>query len=155
MISRGKKITSVVNGGVKNQLPTGTLCFHDRMLSQQDFMYRAAFIADRIGQAKLVSRIATDLDRLKVTGASTLVEWWDRASSYQRWVLLTTRGKVGRAPEGFSYENIPGDLSRALHGMTNAPFRDAGLIMGKEATDEEEDLTGYSTSSGEDSGAAF
>lgn len=148
-IARGDRIKTVVTHGIVNQLPIGTLCYHDLLLPRTDVGCRAAFIAENIGTAKAVSRIATDRKNLAVSGAANLHEWWERSTSYQKWLILTTRSRVGKAPRGFSYEILPDAFHRILNSI-QFPFRDAEIEMGSETIETWEDDESYSKGSLED-----
>lgn len=116
--------SSVTRYGVRNELPSKSLCFMDFTLSDVQFAGRAQVVADNLGSAKLVSRITTARDVLDVSGASNLEEWWMKATPFQRWFLLSSSKKAGTAPSGCSYAALGEGHTRMLKSLS-CPFRDA------------------------------
>jgi len=90
---------TITRGGVVNQLPSDSLCKGDLGLSAYELQARARVVSEKLGHAKLISRIRTAGPSMKVSGATTLAEWWDRAGPDKRWTLLSSAKKAGGAIE--------------------------------------------------------
>jgi hypothetical protein len=103
--------------GVLNRYPDDSLVKQDfKREDIKDFQARTTCVANAIGAAKAVSRIATD-SRLSVPGADNLEDWWTGATSLQKAQLLTLRKKLDVFTAKLQYER--------LHQIAS-PFREAG-----------------------------
>jgi len=93
-----KDVRTIHKNGVANALPSDSLTWMD--IGRQDYyelIVRAFQVADKIGNAKAVSRISCD-GALTVSNARNLNEWWERASAEQKFTLLTVSKKSGKTP---------------------------------------------------------
>jgi len=75
--------------GVLNIFPSQSLVKEDFGKTQlRDFQARVVCVANAVGPAKMISRIACDR-RLKIDGCSTIEEWWHAANEEQRFLAVT------------------------------------------------------------------
>jgi len=112
---------TITRGGVVNSLPIDSLCQGDFGLSMFEFQARARVVAERLGHAKLVSRIRAAPTTMGIVGTTTLGEWWDRAHPSQRFQLLTTRKKSGE------FKDIPNGGSKMA--ALQRPFLDSPNLL--------------------------
>lgn len=145
LVDVGTPPTFVYKHGVKNELPKASLCFADFGLSEAEFQARARSVCNRLGSAKIVSRITTQTLVLEIKGAKDLTEWWERATSLQRWIVLTTAKMVGHPPPGCSYQNLRGQHHAMLSNLS-CPFLDAGIEIRSKSPVSEDDPEGYAHS---------
>jgi hypothetical protein len=92
-LAKSKNLSSFKQpNGVENLLSPESLTFLDLERTRREFEARVVLVTHKIGQAKLLSRIATS-DVLNISGCDTMEEWWSRATAAQKWGLLTTSKK--------------------------------------------------------------
>jgi len=138
----------VKRGSVENALPSDSLTFDDFERGSQMMTARCMAVADKIGEPRIVSRIATDL-RLKIKGVSDLTSWWGEATSDQKFLLLTLNKKVGSPTHVSTY---PMGLSPKLQGRLGAaqcPFRVIGASLGSPKEEDENSHPPSEASEGE------
>lgn len=101
--------------GVLNIFPGRSLVPVDfKKQNLREFQARAVCVANAIGGAKLVSRIASD-PRMKIVGAQDLHSWWLDANEEQRFLAVTEA------------KSCSGDVNRRRLLLIPCPFQDAGL----------------------------
>jgi hypothetical protein len=142
--------SSVIKNGVKNELPQGSLSFSDFSLKRADFQLRAGFVANKIGAAKIVSRITTAPASMEVRGAADLKEWWEGATPLMKWLVLTNSKHAGLPPPGCDYTHLKGDHVEKLLSL-ECPFPDARTeIYSKDSLAEDDPEGNASAEESED-----
>lgn len=84
--------------GIDNIQPADSLNRHDLLSNTNRLQARAFLVADKIGHARLVSKIQAS-QYLKVRGVGGLNGWWAGSSPQQKWTLLTNHKKAGDPPK--------------------------------------------------------
>jgi hypothetical protein len=80
--------------GILNQYPVDTLVKQDfSRTDDRDLAARVHFVASYLGNERAVSRIASQ-GKLKVPGAVSLYDWWSKATTFQKLLLLSTKKKI-------------------------------------------------------------
>jgi len=102
--------------GLLNLFPSRSLVREDfKKTILEHFQARAVCVANAVGGAKMVSRIACD-SRMKIPGCHNLHDWWLHANEEQRFLAVT---------EAKSCNGDAVDKRRLL--LIPCPFQDAGL----------------------------
>jgi hypothetical protein len=127
---RDHNVGSVMLNGVNNILPSDSLSMKDFINKPEAVQARAFLVAEKIGLAKMRSRIASDL-RMQVPGARDLNDWWQKANNNQRLTLLSTSSKLGAKVRPTEY------ISAVLGGL-RCPFLDSENTLAKEESEDEE-----------------
>jgi hypothetical protein len=125
----GANIREYKNGPVRNLLPADSLTEHDFKLNFHELFSRACFVAEKIGTSKLVSRISSQPERLRVGSASNLLEWWNLASPSKRFLILTRDKRLPK--DGLGRVHVKGAWLDAVEAMP-CPFREPETQVGKE-----------------------
>jgi hypothetical protein len=128
-------------GGLKNQLPQDSLTYWD--LGREftnELQARAFLVADKIGTPTLVGRIR-GVKELHVPNANSLKDWWMKATSVQKWILLTSRSKRGKtSPSMQAYkEGLTPAWSARLDDL-QCPFRDPESYLEEQISSEGEEV---------------
>jgi len=126
-------LRQIKRNGVMNILPRDSITRWEFSRPDPLLVARIILVAKDLGEAKAVSRITSDLS-MRIDGASTLFQWWDSASSEQKWRLLSSRKYSGEAKEG-----LPDDLNRLL--SVECPFKDTHIEV--ETLDSEGEESSY------------
>jgi hypothetical protein len=127
-VSFGKQVKEYrTDGGVRNKLPLDSLTPHDLGSPVKTLYARACSVADRLGTAKIVSRIATKPDSLGVQGCRNLAEWWSGSTATQRLVILSHAKVFQRQAGGIRIKNHWIDQLEQLP----CPFRQAEAQVGQ------------------------
>lgn len=101
--------------GLLNIFPSRSLVKEDfKKTILEQFQARTVCVAEAVGAAKMISRIACD-QRMKIPGCSNLSEWWLAANEEQRFLAVTEAKSCNGAV----------DKRRLL--LLPCPFQDAGL----------------------------
>jgi hypothetical protein len=133
---REKDLLTINVNGVLNKLPEDSLTFMDLCrVDHLDLIARMLAVAEKLGNDKLVSRITTNRNELTVDGASDLKEWWLDASPDQRFILLSTNSKIGKAPVG-SQRGALSDRLKGRLASVQCPFRITGTALGPQTERE-------------------
>jgi hypothetical protein len=140
--SQLKNLSVVIRNGISNQLPKDSLSWWDLGREDyDDFSARAFLVAKQVGEAKAVSRIASQPLTMKVVGASDLHEWWFKSSSEQKWNLLSSQAKRGETPKS-CLEGLKSSYDRRFQLLPcpfrNSPLNMEKLVKEKESSDEED-----------------
>jgi hypothetical protein len=128
--------------GVMNFLPKDSLTPADFNRPAKAIYARACSVADALGTPKLVSRITSQADVLRVNGSVNLLDWWSNATPLQRFILLTKQKVFPR--EGGEFK-IQSKWLKALKTLQH-PFRDAEAQVGQ----SEVELSAEDSSSDQD-----
>jgi len=146
LAGKAPSATTYWNKGLKNFLPGDSLHPEDFNKSSKVLYSRACAVAEKLGSAKLVSRIATKPDVYRISGATSLHEWWYKATPQQRFALLTRRQCFPTREGGGVW--VHGKWLSCLQQL-QCPFQDAEAQVGQPqgaASAEEE----YPSSSDDD-----
>lgn len=122
-----KGLNKVDHSGISNLLPRDSLTPTDLERPLHELFARACTVASNLGTAKIVSRITSKPDVLRVNGAIDLSDWWAKASPTQRAVILTKAKVFPKQGEQVIL------LKKWLDRLDKlpAPFRDAEAQVGK------------------------
>jgi len=102
--------------GCLNDFPSQSLVREDfKKTLIAHFQARVVCVANTIGSAKMLSRIAST-PGLKIPGCENLSDWWLRADKEQRFLAVTSAKHIGNAAV---------EKRRLL--LVPCPFQDAGL----------------------------
>jgi len=126
-------LRSIKRNGVMNILPRDSITRYEFTRPDPLLVARIISVAREIGEPKAVSRITSDLS-MRIDGCGSLHEWWQSASSEQRWQLLTIRKVSGEAKEG-----LPENVRRLLN--VECPFKDTHFEV--ETLDSEGEESSY------------
>jgi len=127
-------LDQINRNGVKNILPRDSITVYEFTRPAPLFIARLMLVAEAIGEPKAVSRITTDLS-LRVSGCTTLEEWWTNSTSAMKWKLMTTRKVSGEATLG---KPKPEDLRRL--DQCESPFKETRFEV-ETFNDEDEEET--------------
>lgn len=146
--SRLKNLSVVIRNGVGNLLPKDSLSWWDLGREDyDDFAARAFLVAAQQGEAKAAAKISSQAPTMRVVGAGDLHEWWFKATSDQKWALLSSAKKRGETPKT-CLEGLKSSYARRLE-ILPCPFRNSPLNVEKlqkeEGSSGEEDQYDYST----------
>jgi len=101
--------------GVLNVFPSQSLVREDfKKPLLEHFQARVVCVANAVGSAKMVSRIASD-QRLKIPGCQNLNDWWLAADEEQRFLAVTQA------------KHCSSDADKRRLLLLPCPFQDAGL----------------------------
>jgi hypothetical protein len=110
--------------GVLNKYPMKSLVINDfKRENLKHFVARAVCVANNIGSDKMLNRFTTD-PRFKVSGVTTLSEWWEKSTWEQKLLSLTNA-------KDFDWSRAPRPNRISQVGF---PFQEADL---GEVADEE------------------
>jgi hypothetical protein len=123
LYSKKNQLTKHFNGGVWNLLPEDSIVPLDMDRSNLACYARFCAVADKLGTAKLVSRISTNRQNLYVRGSTDLQEWWTNATPLQRVILLGKKKHFSRDESGEI--RIHGRWLDLIQELPH-PFREAG-----------------------------
>jgi hypothetical protein len=113
-----KKLNFHRTQGVLNKYSVKSLVANDfKRVDANDFVARAVCVANTIGTDKMIKRLTTD-PRFRISGATSLQEWWVRASTDQKLLSLTNA-------KDFDKSSVSARLER-IH-QVGFPFQEAGL----------------------------
>lgn len=145
--SKLKNLSVVIRNGVGNLLPKDSLSWWDLGREDfDDFAARAFLVAKQIGEAKAAAKISSQATTMRVVGAGDLHEWWFKATSDQKWNLLSSAKKRGETPNSCT-EGLKTSYTRRFEVLP-CPFRNSPLNVEKflkeESSGNEEDQYDYS-----------
>jgi len=129
-------LDQIDRNGVKNILPRDSFTVHEFSRPAPLFIARLMLVAEAIGEPKAVSRITTDLE-LRVSGCTTLQEWWANSTSDMKWKLVTTRKVSGEAKTGKPSQS---ELRRL--DQCECPFKETRFEVETFKDEDEEDSYG-------------
>jgi hypothetical protein len=126
---KGKRLRKVgyFKAGSKNFLPEDSLHPHDFTRSASDLYACACAIAEKLGTAKLTSRISSKPEVYRINSATSLREWWYASTPQQRFALLTRKQVYPHRKEGGVLVN--GKWLDRLQEL-QCPFQDAEAQVG-------------------------
>lgn len=120
-IVKSRELDTRVHFGVKNILPRDSLVEEDCQRPLSEAYARMVLVADEIGAARAVAKIAADRQyHIRGADASDLTEWWNQATVEQR-ISLLSRAKVHKVSNTLS--KLPSHRLAGLGGELRCPFR--------------------------------
>jgi len=137
---KSRKLNFSMKGGVENKLPLDSLTPYDlNRTNDRDLLARAAFITDRLGTPKLISRIRAK-ESLQVKNALDLAEWWKLSTAQQK-IQLLSRAKCFTS-DGYGNITLERKWLTTIQKLP-CPFGDAEAQVDKEEVEPsaEEDFS--------------
>jgi hypothetical protein len=136
--SRNRRLDRHKSNGVENQLLADSLTAVDFRRPARDLFARVCAIAERIGEARIVSRIASD-DFYEISSGepTDLSEWWNESNHFQKLRLLSSS-------KGRKTIEKDGGINYGILNVLPVPFQAPGVRLGNQT---EEELPGETSES--------